>query len=68
MSEPDTMVLVLLRRLDEKVDRVLDEMRDLKVRTTAVEENIVGVHRRMDRVENRIERIGRRLDLVDTHH
>lgn len=67
-GEPDNMMLVLLRRLDEKVDRVLDEMRDLKVRTTAVEENIVGVHRRLDRMEHRIERIERRLDLVDTHH
>jgi archaellum component FlaC len=64
-GEPDNMVLILLRRLDEKMDRVIDEIRDLKVRTTAVEENLAGVQRRIDRLEARVERIEKRLDLVD---
>jgi archaellum component FlaC len=68
MAEPDNAVLVLLRRLDEKMDRVLDEMHDVKVRLTAMEENMAGAHRRMDRIEQRVERIERRLDLVDTTH
>jgi hypothetical protein len=67
-KEPDNLVPVMLRRMDEKLDRVLDEIRDLKVRATSVEENLAGVHRRLDRVENRVERIERRLDLVDTQH
>jgi len=57
--------LVHLRRMDEKLDRLTDDVRDLKVRMTAVEESVVGVQRRMDRVEMRIDRIEKRLDLAD---
>jgi predicted nucleic acid-binding Zn-ribbon protein len=66
-DEPDNIVLVYLRRIDEKVDRLIDDVRDLKVRVTGLEENVVGIHRRMDRFEARLDRIERRLDLVDTH-
>ncbi len=66
-DEPDNLMLIYLRRIDEKVDRLIDEVRDLKVRTTSVEENLAGVHRRLDRIEMRVERIERRLDLVDAH-
>jgi len=37
-TEPDNIVLQYLRRFDEKLDRVVDEMLDVKVRLTAVEE------------------------------
>lgn len=63
-DEPDN--LVYLRRLDGKMDRLLDDMRDVKVRMTAAEEAIVGLNRRMDRVEDRLDRIEKRLDLVET--
>ena len=63
-GEPDKYLLIYLRRLDEKVDRLLDEMRDVKVRLTGVEENLAGVHRRLDRTDVRIDRIERRLDLA----
>jgi hypothetical protein len=34
MSDPpDNLVLVCLRRLDEKTDRLADDMRDVKART-----------------------------------
>jgi predicted nucleic acid-binding Zn-ribbon protein len=65
-SEPENLTLIYLRRIDEKVDRLSDDVRDLKVRMTAVEENLAGVQRRIDRVETRLERIERRLDLVDS--
>jgi predicted nucleic acid-binding Zn-ribbon protein len=52
-------------RLDEKLDRIADDVRDLKVRQTATEEAIAGVNRRLDRLEMRAERIEKRLDLVD---
>ncbi len=68
MTEPDNIVLVYLRRIDEKVDRLSDDVRDLKVRMTAVEENLAGVHRRIDRIELRLDRIERRLDLVEDPH
>lgn len=66
-GEPESLVLVFLRRLDSKMDRVLDDLRDLKVRVTAAEEAIVGINRRMDRVEGRLDRIEKRLDLVETN-
>jgi archaellum component FlaC len=64
-DEPDNLVLKYLRRIDEKLDRVIDDVADLKVRTTAVEEALAGVNRRLDRLEGRVERIERRLDLVE---
>jgi hypothetical protein len=58
--------LQLVQRIDEKVDRVLDDVRDLKVRTTAAKEAIVGLNRRMDRIDGRLDRIERRLELAET--
>lgn len=66
-EEPDSLVLRYLRRIDEKLDRLTEDVQDLKIRMTAVEEGLVGVHRRMDRLEARVERIEKRLDLVDSH-
>jgi predicted nucleic acid-binding Zn-ribbon protein len=63
MEDPDNIVLVYLRRIDEKVDRALDELHDIKVRATAIEEGQVGLNRRLDRLEHRVDRIERRLDL-----
>ena len=68
VDEPDNIVLQYLRRFDAKLDRVVDEMLDVKVRPTAVEEGLAGVNRRLDRLEIRVERIERRLDLVDQPH
>lgn len=65
MTEPDNILLTYLRRIDEKVDRIIEDVRDLKVRVTALEEAVVGTHRRIDRVEARLDRIERRLDLAD---
>jgi archaellum component FlaC len=67
-DEPDSILLQYMRRFDEKLDRVVDEMLDVKVRLTAVEEGLAGVNRRLDRLELRVERIERRLDLVDQPH
>jgi archaellum component FlaC len=64
-DEPDNIVLVLLRRMDAKLDRIGDDLRDLKTRVTGTEEAIAGVNRRLDRLEARVERIEKRLDLVD---
>jgi predicted nucleic acid-binding Zn-ribbon protein len=73
-EEPDSLVLRYLRRIDEKLDRLIEDVQDLKLRVTALEEqsarselSIAGVNRRIDRVEERLVRIEKRLDLVDTH-
>ena len=63
-EEPENIVLVILRRIDTKLDRLIDDVQDLKVRVTALEEGQAGINRRLDRVELRIDRIERRLDLV----
>ncbi|WP_029005213.1 hypothetical protein [Azorhizobium doebereinerae] len=75
VSEPESLVLVYLHRLDEKRDRVVDDVSDLKVRMTAIEERfatvelaLAGVNRRIDRVEACHDRIERRLDLVELPH
>lgn|SRR5271166_3264170 len=47
---------VMLRRIDAKLDRISDDMRDLKVRATATEEAIAGVNRRLDRNARRAHR------------
>jgi hypothetical protein len=65
MSEPDNIVLVYLRRID---DRFIADSHDIKTRLAVVEENLAGVHRRIDRLELPVERIEKRLDLVDTFH
>jgi hypothetical protein len=66
--EPDNVVLVYRRRIDEKVDRVIDDVRDIKLRVTNLEEGQAGIQRRLDRVEARLDRIERRLDLVELPH
>ncbi|HCK85278.1 MAG TPA: hypothetical protein DHW63_12405 [Hyphomonadaceae bacterium] len=65
VDEPDSVVLILLRRMDAKVDRVLEDLADVKVRVTNIEENQAILMRRMDRFESRLERIERRFDLAD---
>ncbi len=64
-EDPDNIVLRYLRRIDEKLDRVIDDVHDLKVRTTSLEEGFAGIHRRLDRVELRLDRIDKRLELND---
>ena len=64
-EEPDNLTLVYLRRLDQKMDRVLEDVQDLKVRMTHVEEGLAGVNRRLDRMDTRPDKVERRLELVD---
>jgi hypothetical protein len=54
MPGPDN-VLVHLTRNVEKVDRVIDDVRDIKDRVTNLDEGQVGIQRRMDRSERRRE-------------
>ena len=74
-DEPTDLTLQLLRRMDQrlqgidtKIDRVLDDVHDLKVRMASVEEGLAGIHRRIDRMDLRVDRIERRLELVDATH
>jgi len=82
VDAPDNLTFEYLRRLDAKLDRVIEDIGDLKIRMTAVEErlartdvafanlelSIAGINRRIDRIEARLDRIERRLDLVELPH
>ena len=63
-DEPDNIILRYLRRIDEKVDRLIDDVGDLKSRMSSVEEGLAGVNRRIDRMELRLDRVERRLDII----
>ena len=67
-NEPDNVVLVLLRKIDERTERMADDIQDMKTRMTSVEEGLAGVHRRLDRLETRVDRIERLLELSDAAH
>src|SRR5438105_971403 len=60
----DNLVVPLLCRLDRKVDRLIDDVQDLKHRMTALEIQVAGQSSRMDRIEIRLDRIERRLELA----
>lgn len=61
-DQPDNLVLTLLRRIDERTERMAGDLR-----VTSVEEGLAGVNRRLDRLENRVERIERRLEITEAH-
>ena len=73
MSEKiESLVLEHLRHIRTRVDRVADDMADVKVRLTSLETQVAGLHldmahmhSRIDRVDNRISRIETRLEIAD---
>ena len=67
------LALAQLRRLDEKVDRVIGDVQDLKHRMTSLEGQMAAVRSdmaamsgRIDRIEGRLDRIERKLELLPT--
>jgi archaellum component FlaC len=67
-DEPDNIVLAPLRKIDQRTERMAEDLHDLKVRVTSVEEGLAGVNRRLDRLEIRFERVEKRLELSDAAH
>ena len=51
-----------LRRMDAKLDRLIEDMHDMKVRLTSLEESYGATSRRLDRIERDIAHIMKRLD------
>jgi septation ring formation regulator EzrA len=66
-DEPDSLVLRMLRSMDRKLDRIQDDVHELKGRTGALEERYASISRRLDNIEIRVERIEHRLELIDVH-
>ena len=67
-TEPDNIVLAIPRKIDQRTERMAEDLHDLKIGVTSVEEGLAGVNRRLDRLEHRIERIEKRLELSDASH
>jgi archaellum component FlaC len=67
-DEPESVLLEYMPRFDRKLNDLIDDVREVKIRMTGVEEGLAGVNRRLDRVEARIERVERRLELTDVPH
>jgi outer membrane murein-binding lipoprotein Lpp len=70
-SEPESLILVYLRRMDEKLDKLTSSVADLSRRVTSLGTKVALLHgdfaahsERVDRTEVRLERIERRLDIV----
>jgi uncharacterized coiled-coil DUF342 family protein len=70
-DEPENLVLVYLRRIDEKIDRLSDDIGDLRQRVTSLDEqaarirgDMVAMSSRIDGIRQRLDRIERRFDLV----
>ena len=68
---PDNLILVYLRRIDEKIDRLTSVVGDLGRRVTSLESKVTLLHadfagqsERIDRIEMRLDGIERRLDIA----
>jgi len=71
-EEPDNIVLRYLGRLDEKVDALREDNREIKQRLGfleqrygLLEQQYASLSTRLDRIEVRLDRIEKRLDLVE---
>lgn len=64
-ESPENLVLTYLRRLDEKVDRLAEDMREVKSRIGILESQYANVSNRLDRLDERMGRIENRLGLAD---
>ncbi|HRZ52335.1 MAG TPA: hypothetical protein P5284_04090 [Candidatus Contendobacter sp.] len=78
----ESLVLEHLRHIRARVDQIADDVGDLKLRMSSVENGIVQMRRdvlqadetdirqqiTLDKLAARVERIEHRLDLVETPH
>jgi hypothetical protein len=70
-GEPDNLILVYLRRIDEKLDRPPAAVADLGDRVTSLETKVAlldggfaAQSKRIERLDVRLDRIERRLEIV----
>ncbi|MEH3106631.1 MAG: hypothetical protein PGN09_04905 [Sphingomonas fennica] len=74
MSDNDSIMLEILRRIQADIADTKQDIRDLKFRVGQVEGYVASgvaaqqhTNERLDRIDGRVERIERRLDLVEAH-
>jgi archaellum component FlaC len=68
MAASEGTVLRILRRIDERIDRMALDVQDIKIRIGSIDKGLAGVNRRLDRLDHRGERIEKRLELSDATH
>lgn len=64
-EEPDNAVLTYLRRLNERLDALHEDNREIETRLGILEQQGASLSSRIDRIELRLDRIEKRLDLVE---
>lgn len=64
-DDPDNIVLVYLRRLDERTARMEADIQDLKTAVSGVVQIMAAQENRLNRMDGELTRIRKRLDLVD---
>lgn len=64
-DETANLLLEAMRRMERKLDLVLDKVRELRIRVTAVDVHLGIMNSRLDRLDERVDRIERRLGLVE---
>ncbi len=71
-DEPENLTLRYLRRIDEKLDRVITKQDEHSMRVSLLEQSVAHLNVsiaelsvRMDNFDRRVSRIERRLDLVE---
>jgi len=68
---PDNLVLTMLRRMDQKLDRIDQRFDDLTARVGSREEQIAGLRKdfvqlqHVDHFDERLKRVEKRLDLIE---
>ena len=67
----ENLILEMLRRMDQRMQLMADDLSDIKLRVTATEEHlasimmsIAGLNSRME-IAGRVSRIERRMNLTD---
>ena len=64
-EEPDSLILRMLRRLDEQMSGLREDNREIKSRLGILEQQYASLSNRVDRIELKIDRIERRLELAE---
>lgn len=78
-DDPDNIVLVYLRRMDAKIDRVVEDIAEVKLRQNDLTRSVATLPReqagdaegvahlqaQIDRMRDEMDRIKRRLDISD---
>jgi len=61
----DSLVLEHLRAIPGNVDRLVEDMHEVKQRLGILENQYASISNRLDRMDERVGRIEKRLDLVE---